>query len=100
MNWPGLLRQPVTESVVAEEGHETDCAVEALYDVLGLLGGEVEDLGQPLERLRPMAQERDRASFFCSQLTMVNGNLELGHDGPSLYARDDGLLPIICAGTM
>jgi hypothetical protein len=70
---PSLLRQALVEGVVAKEGHETDVAGEALEDVLGLLEAEAEGLSQRLERLRPMAQECDRASFFCGQLTPLSG---------------------------
>src|SRR6266508_491353 len=73
IEWLGLLRQPIPEGVVAEEGYDPDVAVETLEDVLGLLEVEAEGLGQSMERLRPMAQERDRLSFFCGQLTPVEG---------------------------
>ncbi len=57
IEWLGLLRQPVAEGVIAEEGYDPDVAVETLEDVLGLLEVEAEGLGQSMERLRPMAQE-------------------------------------------
>jgi hypothetical protein len=61
------------ERVIAEEGHKADVAVKTLEDVLGLLGVQAEGLGQRMERLRPMAQEGDRVSCFCGQLTPVEG---------------------------
>jgi hypothetical protein len=70
---PGLLRQPIAEGARAVEGHDPDIAGETLEDVLGLLEVEAEGLGQRMERLRPMAQARDRVSFVCGQLTQVVG---------------------------
>ena len=68
-----LLCQPVAEGVIAEEGHEADGPLETLDDDLSLLKAHTQGFSHACDRLRPLAQEHDRVSFFCSQLITVKG---------------------------
>jgi hypothetical protein len=66
-----LLSKPVAKGAVAEKGDDADFAVKTLQDVLGLIGGDAQGHGQPMDGLRSLAQERDEVSFFCGQRTNV-----------------------------